>query len=284
MSIKITILNENRCKTDALECSHGLSLLIETENHKILLDTGADDLFIKNAKKLNISLLDIDYLLLSHSHYDHTSGFLPFSEKFSGYTVITSPHFFREKFWKHEEGFATYTGIAFDIKYLRARNIPLIMPHHSPFGIDEHLPDTERKLQNIHILSRFLRPYPIEAEDPSSKVYLNGRYQEDNFSDEIALVIDTEKGLVVISGCCHNGIMNIIETAKAHFRKPVHTFIGGTHLVIAEEERIMNTIAYLDENTTQCYPNHCTGDTALQLFRENCKTFKEADCGTVINI
>ena len=89
--MKWTVLVDNRTNDSALETEHGLSILVETENHKILLDTGASDLFILNAERLEINLSTVDYVFISHGHSDHAGGLRYFMEINKTAKIIVSP-------------------------------------------------------------------------------------------------------------------------------------------------------------------------------------------------
>lgn len=89
--MKWTVLSDNRSSDSRLSTEHGLSILLETERHKILLDTGASDLFIRNAKQLGINLNDVDYVFISHGHSDHEGGLRYFLEHNRQAKVIVSP-------------------------------------------------------------------------------------------------------------------------------------------------------------------------------------------------
>ena len=97
--MKWTILSDNRSSDSRLSTEHGLSILLETERHKILLDTGASDVFIKNAEQLGIDLSDVDYVFISHGHSDHAGGLRYFLEYNRQAQVIVSPDAMGGKFF-----------------------------------------------------------------------------------------------------------------------------------------------------------------------------------------
>ena len=97
--MKWTVLSDNRSSDSHLSTEHGLSILLETEQHKILLDTGASDLFIRNAGQLGIDLSDVDYVFISHGHSDHAGGLRYFMEHNQKAKVIVSPDAMGGKFF-----------------------------------------------------------------------------------------------------------------------------------------------------------------------------------------
>ena len=95
--MKWTVISDNRTCNDLLQTEHGLSILLETEHHRILLDTGASDVFIRNAEKMGIDLSTVDYVFISHGHSDHAGGLKHFMEINDKAKVIVSPDALKEK-------------------------------------------------------------------------------------------------------------------------------------------------------------------------------------------
>ena len=105
IDMKWTVLSDNRSCDDSLETEHGLSVLLETDHHRILMDTGASDVFIRNAEKMGIDLSTVDYVFISHGHSDHAGGLKHFMEINNKAIIIVSPHAVSGKFFSKRRYF-----------------------------------------------------------------------------------------------------------------------------------------------------------------------------------
>ncbi|MEQ8154755.1 MAG: MBL fold metallo-hydrolase [Clostridiaceae bacterium] len=254
---KITTLIENDSDdNDILLCEHGLSLYIEADGKRILFDTGKSGDFIKNAPMLNVDLSNIDYVILSHGHYDHSGGFVELVNKYDGkFNLIMGEKFFNKKYKLTEEKTYRYNGNSFDEKFLHEKDI-------STKYISE---DIIHITENIIIFSNFERKNNFEVLNSNFVVKNEEGYVLDEFSDEIVLGIKIEKGLLVILGCSHIGVMNILETIAERIGMPVYGIIGGTHLIQAEETRLDNTFKFIKEKDIKIIGvSHCTGEIAVR--------------------
>ncbi len=247
--MKITVLAEDQARVDSpLASEHGLSLLIEFEGKKILFDLGQTDAFLRNAKKLEVNLDGIDFVVLSHGHYDHTGGLRFFTRKTR---LVAHPTCFGKKYGKQG-----YIGCPFTLEEMRQK-FDIVLAK-KPFKISE----------NIIFLGEIPRKNSFEGRPCG---YLDEKcIKKDFLPDDSALAIKTEKGLAIISGCSHSGICNIIEYAKkATGQGKVHAVIGGFHL-IGNDAPIEETIEYLkSQQIANLLPCHCTGLPALsRLYQE----------------
>lgn len=286
--MKITTLIENsQDDLKVLTNEHGISMFIQAPNCNILFDTGKSGAFIDNAKKLNIDISKTDIILLSHAHYDHCGGIKRFIETFS-----TRPELFiSEDFFKNSDRYHysdgslktdfstetgyTYVGIDFNENYLKSNRIPVNFISGSVTKIRD----------DIYICSNFSKYYSFEKPNNNMQMKIENKYITDSFSDEIALVLDTSKGLLVLLGCSHPGVLNMISTISEVFKKKILGVVGGTHLVEADEDRIKKSIKYFNDlNTSMVGVSHCTGEKAVKLFAEGCKGFFINKTGTVIKI
>lgn len=233
--MKITALIENTAKYDSLRFEHGLSLYIETEQHKILFDMGQTDAFAENAKTLGIDLSQVDIAVLSHGHYDHGGGILRFLELNKKAPVYVN----RRAFDPHFNSVGKYIGLDTAI----ANSSRLIF--------------TDVCLKPCNNLMLFTcnnrsRIYASPSFGLSTKV--NGKLIPDDFCHEQYLMITENGKRILISGCSHKGILNIM-----HWEKP-DIFIGGFHLMKqndkAELHRYANTLSTF---AAAYYTCHCTG-------------------------
>lgn len=139
--------------------------------------------------------------------------------------------------------------------------------------------------ENIYLVSNFPVQRGIEAVFPASRMEINGEFVVDEFRDEQAAVIKTPNGLVVLTGCAHNGIMNILNTVKKHFPNDcIYRIFGGTHLVPYNENRVKTTIDYfINSNIKFSGVCHCTGP-AVADFAKSVKSYTKIGAGFVFEI
>eukprot|EP00831_Metopus_contortus_P079432 TRINITY_DN7901_c0_g1_i2.p2 TRINITY_DN7901_c0_g1~~TRINITY_DN7901_c0_g1_i2.p2 ORF type:complete len:302 (-),score=49.19 TRINITY_DN7901_c0_g1_i2:85-990(-) len=276
MNLKITTLIENKIDDkNVLINEHGLSVYIEVDKIKILFDTGQSGDFIKNAEKLKINLNDLNYVLMSHGHYDHSGGFRKLLDSVNkSFKLIVGEGFFDKKYKYIENGNYKFNGNSFDDKLISENNIPIKY-------IDEDVYELNEK---ILVFSNFERKNNYEKLNKKFYIKKDEKYINDNFSDEISLGIKHEKGLIVIVGCSHVGIVNILETIIKRTGMNIYAVIGGSHLVEADEVRLNNTMNYFREkNIEMLRLSHCTGEKAVARLEEEFKEkFEYNNCGNVI--
>lgn len=241
-AIHITALVENLVYASGLKAEHGLSMYVQTDTAKILFDTGQTDAFIHNAKKLNIDIADIDFLVLSHGHYDHTGGLYAFLEQNSKALVFAKHDVFVPKI--HNDG----------------RNIgtPYIAEK-----ISDRIRFVDSKLEiapNVFLYPTITIFNQIDTHFKGLMVQHESGNVEDVFSDELFIVIDQEHTISILTACSHRGITNICKTATEHFQKPIQTVIGGFHTKDASELQYNFIKNYFNEYPVEkiavC---HCTG-------------------------
>ncbi|MBO5372609.1 MAG: MBL fold metallo-hydrolase [Lachnospiraceae bacterium] len=255
--MKIITLVEDTPGNSSCQYEHGLSIYIETNNHKLLVDTGATDIFLKNAQKLNIDLKSVDTVILSHGHYDHSGGILAFSQ-INPTAKIYLKESATEDYYSFSSGYEKYIGID--------KNIPTLSQTIFVNGdkkIDEEL---------------FLYTNITGRKNPAkSNLLLKKRigetFVQDNFDHEQCLVITCEDKHILISGCAHNGILNILDRYREIFHTNPDMVISGFHMVKktpydSEEIRsIQNTAAALLETDALFYTGHCTSQLAFDIMK-----------------
>lgn len=255
MMILRTLLENSISQNKALTAEHGLSFMVETEHAKILFDCSAGSAARKNAGKMNVSLTDVDYVVLSHSHYDHAGGYPDMAAHGACAPLVTGPRFFEEKYAR-DGGKYVYLGCGFGESFLTENGI-------------EHLvcEGCETLAEGCHVVGGFKRIYDFEKAPSRFVRQTREGMIPDDFPDEICLVIESTKGLIMIVGCSHPGILNMIESVRERFGQPVYAVFGGSHLVEADEERLLKTMKILkDMGIALAGFNHCTGDTAQNRF------------------
>ena len=278
MELKITTLIENNPDEQGqLLFEHGLSLYIETAEKNILFDTGESGNFIQNAKSLNKNLNTLDYCVISHGHYDHSGGV----EKFLKYVdqvpqFVVGEEFFKPKYKTIDVPGYQYNGNSFDEEFIASNQISLRKVKEETSYLTDHL----------IVFHHFSRYTNYEVRNRRFFIKENSKFMPDDFDDEISLGIITEKGLVVIVGCSHIGIINILKTISKRINIPIYAVIGGTHLIEADEKRIRKTISTLREMNIQLIAaSHCTGEEGIRLISEEMKEqFQYNNTGNVIEI
>ncbi len=253
--MKLTVLTDNNVlQSKNFLGEHGLSFYIEDKDTKILFDTGYSDVFLKNALKMGIDLIDLDYIVLSHGHYDHTWGlshYLPYytsavkqRRQVKKPTIIAHPDTFNDKF--HDE----------------LGEIGCLIPEGN-LRKNFNVKTTVKPLkltENLTFLGEIPRLNNFEKTEPIGKIKTNEGYEEDFIKEDSALVYNTNQGIVVITGCSHSGICNIVEYSKRiSAEMKVIDIIGGFHLINPPKERIFMTADYLSKlNLIGIHACHCT--------------------------
>lgn len=269
--MKWTVLSDNRSSDSRLSTEHGLSILLETERHKILLDTGASDVFIQNAELLGVNLSDVDYVFISHGHSDHAGGLRYFLEHNRQAQVIVSPDAMSGMFFSKRGNLHSITTEWPEIDENR-----LIL-------IDQ----TCEIEEDIHVIAHIPQNHPMPKGNQNLYVQdVNGDYIHDDFRHELALYVD---GLL-FTGCAHSGLENILAACPYH----VNFVVGGFHLLDGQElpeqrkpsssierpnrdgsrqsqseEELQELAERLKEQypTTRFYTSHCTGDNVFEVMK-----------------
>lgn len=249
MKITITTLVENHVSKSDLLAEHGLSFMIEHPQGNILFDVGQSDVFAKNAKKMGFDISKVDQLVISHGHYDHLGGLPHFIENNNAAPIFLKNETLTPKF--HNE---KYIGVS---KHINVKN-PRFQFVSEPTEI----------AQNIYLMPKVENYFPL---DLNRKNFFVEGHKQDVFNDEMFLVFDDGEELTVLSGCSHNGITNMLETATIYFNKPIVRVIGGFHLKNASFKTIEHVGNYFNEkNVSQINTCHCTGLTGFNQLSKHC--------------
>lgn len=215
--MKITTIYDNYKKREDMKKGWGFSCLVETNNKKILFDAGEDfeNLFY-NMQKLEIKPEEIDLIVISHEHWDHTGGLS-------------------------------------EIKKLTKAKICMPTDFSKPAKLIENV-------------------YTTGALGTAIK--------------EQSLILKTSKGLAIITGCAHPGIVNIVKTSKTFIKEDIFLVLGGFHLPDLSDEEIIDIIEEFETiGVKKAAPSHCTGERAIELFREEYKeNFIDNGAGKIIEL
>ena len=265
MKFSITTLSENTAGIGNFLAEWGLSILVETDDVNVLLDTGPGISASHNADILGIDLNQVDKIVLSHGHFDHTGGLRQVLRRMGKEVeIIAHPDVWGVKYARRKGYPDRYVGIPFQREELES------------LGATFNLTTEPVKISDS-IMTTGEIPMVTEFEEITPIVFIkeNGGFQPDKLLDDRALILNTESGLVVILGCAHRGIINTLYHAQRITGvKTIHTVVGGCHLIDATQERVLMTIAALRELGVQRLGvSHCTGLPAAcvlaQEFGEN---------------
>src|SRR4030042_2002953 len=237
MEIRISTLSENTANYGFL-AGWGLRILVEVDGVRILVDTGLSFSPVHNAQLMGIDLAIIDRIVLSHGHADHTGGLREVLGIRGKVEVIAHPDVWASKYTRRAgQKEEQYIGMPFSREELESRGARFNLTRE-PIRISENVMTTGE----IPMVSGY--------EEVENNLFIkegDALYQ-DQLADDLALLIDTDFGLVVILGCAHRGIVNTLRRAQSLTGKElVYAAIGGTHLFRASEERIGQTIADLKQ-------------------------------------
>jgi 7,8-dihydropterin-6-yl-methyl-4-(beta-D-ribofuranosyl)aminobenzene 5'-phosphate synthase len=266
--LTLTILIDNTTFTDHDFCGEaGLSFFIETAGKKILFDTGLSELFLTNAVKMGIGLRDLEFLILSHGHSDHTGGLAAFARHLTSAIPEGCPPRVPQLlahprcFWPKEKdgrknGSAVSEG---DIHRQFPANLSA-----KPVWITD----------NLVFLGEIPRRFAFEQGDTGKRIiyYPDGSIEPDNLVDDTALAFRSAQGLVIITGCSHAGICNITEYAREVCgERRVTDIIGGLHLLSPQPKRLAKTGKYLNRlHLNTLYACHCTSLPAKLALSRYC--------------
>lgn len=275
MAVRITTLSENTAGPGML-AEWGLSVLVETDEQKVLLDTCASISVPRNAPILGVDLSKIDRIVLSHGHYDHTGGLRDvLGAMGKKVEIIAHPDMWAAKQLRIGEQYI-YIGIPFPREELEGLGASFTLSRE-PVWISDDIVTTGE----IPMVTEY------EEIDPVLYVKQNDEFVPDPLLDDRALIIKTDEGLVVVLGCAHRGVINTLYHAQQVTGVDlIHTVIGGTHLVRATEERVLLTVAALQELGVQRVGvSHCTGlPAAMILARELGEIFFFNNAGTRLTL
>ena len=258
MEIRITTLSENTANYGFL-AEWGLSMLVEVDGVKILVDTGLNFSTVHNAQLMGIDLSTIDRIVLSHGHADHTGGLREVLRRRGEIEVIGHPDIWTPKYVQRDREPEQYIGMPFSRKLLESLG--------ARFNLVK---------EPVHITNRVMTTGEIPMfsgyEEIENNLFVKKEsvLQPDKLADDLALIINSDFGLVIILGCAHRGMINTIHHARNLTKNNlVYAVIGGTLLFRASKERIDKTIADLKKIGIQKLGvSHCTGFHASAQFAQ----------------
>ncbi len=255
--LKITTLVDNTTLFGShYWAEHGLSILIEADGRRILFDTGqTPEVIGHNLDELDIELDDLEHVVISHGHYDHTGGLEEIMKRTSRAKIFAHPDIFDDKYGRRDDKFV-HIGIPFDGGRLREEYDFILSK--DPIEI----------LEGVRTTGQIPRTTPFESLAGGFYVKEGEEFIEEDILDDQALILETTKGIWVILGCTHSGIVNTLNrVAELTGGKRVAGIIGGTHLIDADNDRLENTLQYLQSlDNPKIGLSHCSGTRAFILL------------------
>lgn len=277
--MKLSCVVENTAKfSSEFLAEHGFSILIEHKNSKILFDTGRSPGVLENNMKILDGFHDLNSVVISHGHSDHTGGISTILKNSSA-DIYMHKNGFKPKYLS-QDGNMKFIGTETEYQ-IGADKIDLVDDEISPMKFVEK---TVEIAPDIYIFTDIPMKNSFEKIDPSLFSLNNEKFVGDKFYDEIVLVLRLDNGLVIVSGCAHRGIINTVTAVSEYFNEKVLAVVGGTHLVSADENRKNRTV----EKFKRIQPEklvfgHCTGFDVQCLFRYEFKeVFQPLECGNEI--
>jgi 7,8-dihydropterin-6-yl-methyl-4-(beta-D-ribofuranosyl)aminobenzene 5'-phosphate synthase len=277
--VKLTVLCDNVVGVIGGIGEHGYALFIETEGGPYLFDTGSGVGILSNARLLEKDLRSLQKIFLSHGHYDHTGGLSDVLDLIHPVSVYAHPAVFDEKYSvskKEDKTESRFIGIPQRRALLEAKG--------ALFQLDE---DFREVGEGLFVTGEIPRVTEFEAGEDRLKVKLNDTFTIDTFPDDEALVLSTKKGLVVLLGCCHAGMINTLRHVQSKLKnEPVYAVVGGTHWGFMNEKSFASSIEEVKKmGINMIGVSHCTGvPVAHRLINEFGPCAFYASVGTIIEI
>lgn len=260
--VKLTVIIDNYVLGSGLKAEHGWSILIEEGRERILFDCGQTSQVIENAKALNINLDSIDKIILSHGHYDHTGGLLDILKAINkSINVYAHPDIFEEKYISENNNLKKrYIGIPKQKSIFEENGAKFIL-NKEPIRLNHH----------IYLTGQIPRVTSFEKVEKDFLKKINSEFVHDEIYDDNSIVIDTPKGLILILGCAHSGVINIIErTIEITGKDSFLAIIGGFHFMDKDDDYVNKTMKRLKNYKIGLVsPTHCSGINSLKYFAEN---------------
>lgn len=258
--VRVTVLCENSVmRPRGLLGEHGFAALVERDGEKVLFDTGQGLALFQNAETLGIDLASVNKVVLSHGHNDHTGGLAGLLELGGKPDIYAHPDIFMSRYWEADGGSKEEIGIPHSKSYYEKLGARFRLSRKS-----------QEVAEGIVTTGEVKRATPFEKGDASLFRSPEDGGGKDDQPDDLSLVVDGKDGLIVLLGCAHAGLVNILNhVQKMSPGRKIKTVMGGTHLGFSSEEQLTGTIeAVTDMGVDQVGASHCTGLAGASRLRE----------------
>jgi len=255
---RLVVVVENTSLHPDLVVEHGLSLWVELDAGPILLDTGAGRALMENLQVLKLNPLDLKGVVLSHGHYDHTGGLAGLLEARRAAGLATPV-------WCHADVFAPHLA-------QRPGKLEYIGPPlkdraaYEKLGAEFHfVQDRAEPWPGVTLLGPIPRRNDFEGPAPNLVIQQDGDLAPDPLRDDLALVLEGDRGLCLLTGCAHSGVINLLTACRDQLGREPVLLAGGTHLgpaPAAQRERALEELARRENLTVAA--GHCTGESVLR--------------------
>jgi len=257
--VKITTLAENSATIQGTLAEHGLSMLLQLDDLWVLLDTGFSDTAVHNAHALKIDLSRVSHIVMSHGHRDHSGGLLSVLAETGEVTVHGHVGIWKPRYGVPQNQKPKYAGL------------PYVREMLESLGATFDLSDGPVQLSpQVMTTGPVPRNTPFETLDARLKVRVGQGWVQDQIEDDQSLLVKTPRGLVVMLGCAHSGIVNTLYRAQeVSGEKRIYAVLGGTHLKSASREQLEKTVDVLKQLDIQKIGvSHCTGMVASAVLAQ----------------
>ncbi|MBR5917405.1 MAG: MBL fold metallo-hydrolase [Lachnospiraceae bacterium] len=259
--MKIINLIEDTKGREECVAAHGLSFYVETKKHKLLLDLGPSSQTIENAKALGIDLKEIDTVVLSHGHYDHSGGIIPFT-RINDKAKVYFQESAKEDYYADDglEAKERY-------RYIGIDKAIVSLPQANILNGDSKIDD------DIEVFTIKERSHKLPSSNKNLLIKKGDCFERDDFGHEHFLVVREEGKSVLLSGCAHNGILSILDAYIEKFGQAPDLVVSGFHLMKktgyneSEIEEIKDIAEELKKYTSRFVTCHCTGIPAYEIMK-----------------
>ncbi|MBU1669633.1 MAG: MBL fold metallo-hydrolase [Actinobacteria bacterium] len=251
MEVKVTILCDNLAGPVSFKGEHGLAVLVEVEGKSFLWDCGQSDVAVHNAKISGLDLRKFDGIGISHGHFDHAGGLMEVLSAAGPKKLFMHPKALEPKFFM-AGNIKRFIGIPFQKEAIQSACADVVISS-----------DALEVLPGVRLTGEVPRVTDFEGFEANLYCRTDGEIRPDPFTDDQSLVVDTPDGAIVLTGCAHSGLVNVLKHVLRSSGK-IKAVIGGTHLGLgASPERIDATLDFLEEILPErIVPCHCTGMNA----------------------
>jgi 7,8-dihydropterin-6-yl-methyl-4-(beta-D-ribofuranosyl)aminobenzene 5'-phosphate synthase len=256
----VTCLVDNTAQlSSGLWAEHGSAFLIESADAKVLFDTGQSGaVLVHNLAAMNKDLRGLSCIVLSHGHYDHTGGMEHILSRYANVEIVAHPSVFDDRISRGVSGSEKSVGIPFSREHVETRCSLRLSAE--PLEV----------APGIFTTGQVPRGAGPEPRDPRLVVRVEGQLLVDPLLDDMSLVLKTRKGLVVLLGCCHSGLINTLEHVSNRISGRMHAIMGGTHLANVEDSVLLETVTAVKDGygVQDVYVGHCSGTRGLLAFAD----------------